>query len=234
MAGVRIRSVASALTGWIRLWRKTMESAVWALEPSHFKVFITCLLMANNRERPWLGSDIEETIPRGSFITSQDHLAEAAVVSRRVVRRAFTNLERIGAIRSKPRSKQYTVITVVNFELYQPLLDDAGQEEGQRGAKDGPRTGHNERSKEVEKERNTSSGSALGPSWTEYLAQHSAEGQQVLAQIVTALATTRKTGKVAQSVLDAPGAKARPLSGDCGAVRLQDLPGPRLRQRGEG
>ncbi len=126
------------LTGWIKFHRKTMSSAVWSLSPAQFKVWATCLLMANNTNRNWFDGKGEVQIPRGSFITTQDDLAKTARVSRKIVRGALASLERIGSIRAKPRAKRYTEITIINFDAYQISEQTKGQEEGQLRAKQGP------------------------------------------------------------------------------------------------
>ena len=135
------------LTGWIKFHRKTMNSATWSLSPGQFKVWAACLLMANNTNRSWFDGAGEVEIPRGSFVTSEPKLAEAAKVTRRVVQGALINLERIGSIRYKRRAKKWTLIEVVNFDTYQGSEWVEGQEEVQVRDKWGTSEGHNVRMK---------------------------------------------------------------------------------------
>ena len=71
----------TSLTGWIKFHRKTMESSVWNLSDAQFKVWVTCLLLANNKDRKWWDGHDEVIIPRGSFVTSEPKLAKEAKVT---------------------------------------------------------------------------------------------------------------------------------------------------------
>lgn len=109
----------TSLTGWIKFHRKTLDSPVWNLSPPQYKVWDACLLLANNKPRKWFDGTREIVIPKGSFVTTERGLAEKVKVSRIVIRRALTGLERIGSIRAQRRAQKYTVIEVVNFDRYQ-------------------------------------------------------------------------------------------------------------------
>ena len=132
----------TSLTGWIKLHRKTLESPVWNLSDAQLRVWLTCLLMANNTNRKWFDGTSEVEIPRGSFITSEPKLAKEARVSRIVVRRALSNLEVLGSFRAKKRAKRYTMIEIVNFDIYQGSEEIESQQMSLRRAKDEPRTSH--------------------------------------------------------------------------------------------
>ncbi len=189
----------TSLTGWIKFYRKIMESPVWDLSDAQLRVWLTCLLMANNKDRKWLHDEVP--IPRGSFVTSKENLAKTARVSRRVVRGALTNLERIGSIRAKTRANKFTFITVVNFDVYQPLDRAEGQEKGQLRANRGPTEGHNERSKEGKKKRKEQEPSSFNEHafWEKFPTQD----QEVIHQTIQVLHSTRKRGRVAGSIIQA-------------------------------
>jgi hypothetical protein len=141
------------LEGWVKLHRQTLHSAVvTSLPPADFKVFVACLLSANNRTRQWFNGHEDEAIPRGSFVTSQPHLAADLRLTRKQIRGALERLEKIGSIWAKPRAKRYTLITIVNFEAYQAPEGAPGQAMGQRRAKSGPTPGHNVRRKKEEEQ----------------------------------------------------------------------------------
>lgn len=165
----RVARASRILTGWLKLYRKMMESTVWTLTDSHFKVWITCLLLANIKEASWFNGRTKEIIPRGSFVTSREHLAKDANVSQKKVRQALANLEAIGAIRAQGRAKHSTLITIVNFDVYQPMEHSEGQAMGQGRAKRGPTEGHNERSREVREEEKTTKSSADAATGTDRL-----------------------------------------------------------------
>jgi hypothetical protein len=139
-------------SGWIRLHRKLLDSAVFtSRSPADLKVFVACLLLANNQPRAWFNGQCEEEIARGTFVTSQFRLAEVTRLSRKEVRGALERLQRHGSIWAKPRAKHSTLITVVNFDTYQCDLESVGQAEGHQRAKTGPTKGHNVRRREVRK-----------------------------------------------------------------------------------
>ncbi len=119
------------MNGWFKFHRTMLDHAVWSLSEGQLKVWVTCLALANIQPKEWWDGRERTEIPAGSFITSQDHLAKAAKLSRRIVRGALTNLERIGSIRAKARANRWTLIEVVNWPLYQGTGDAQGQEEGQ-------------------------------------------------------------------------------------------------------
>jgi len=186
------------LEGWIKHYRKTLESPVWSLSPSQYKVWDACLLLANNTDRKWFDGTGEVMIPRGSFITSEPKLAEMAKVSRKAVRGALTNLERIGSIRAKRRAKRWTLIEVVNFPFYQGDEHGQGQEQGQVRAKQGPSKGHNVRMKNEEREKRTPVFDE-GAFWEKF----SPQDQEIIRQTIRAIHSTRKSGSVADSVIQA-------------------------------
>ena len=111
--------------GWVRLYQKILESPVWRLPPSQFKVFIACLLHANHQDSRWFNGAEEVVIPRGSFITSQPKLAQLAGLGRQAVRGSLATLSKMGSITTKTATKKYTVISVVNFDTYQNAFSEA-------------------------------------------------------------------------------------------------------------
>ena len=178
-----------------------MDSAVWNLSPGQYKVWDTILLLANNTDRRWWNGREEIEIPRGSFVTSQPKLAEKAKVSRKTVMGALTNLERIGSIRAKTRDKRFTLIEVVNFPSYQGADYSEGQEEGQLRDKQGTSKGHNVRMKERENVRKEPPASPFDEqAFWEKFPPHN---QEIIRQTIEAIHTTRKKGRVADSVIQA-------------------------------
>jgi uncharacterized phage protein (TIGR02220 family) len=98
-------------------------------------------MYANHRDQDWWDGSLRLTIPAGSFITSQDHLATLSRTSRKTVRLSIDALIRIGSITANIRAKKYTEITLVNSDRYRGTDLDEGQQEGQVGAKQGPSRG---------------------------------------------------------------------------------------------
>ncbi len=138
---------------WFKTYRDMWEHAVWCLPAGQRCVWLTCLRQANVRAKDWDDGRERVTIPAGSFVTSQPHLAKLAKVSQKVVRGALENLERIGSIRAKVRAKRWTMIEIINWGSYQASQEDGGEAVGEVRAKRGRSEGDNLRIRELENER---------------------------------------------------------------------------------
>lgn len=101
-------------TGFICLWRCVTDWE-WYTDVNTFKLFMHCLLKANYKDKSWQGIKIE----RGSFITSLDNLAFETGLSKMQVRTAIKKLKLTHEITCNSTS-HYSVITVNNYNLYQP------------------------------------------------------------------------------------------------------------------
>jgi hypothetical protein len=104
----------------------------------------------------------------------------------------------------------YTLLTILNYGKYQNPDDMVEEDELSHGvshdlshdrATPEPPTDPREEGKKSKKKERTSPASGL--TLADYLNQHTPEGQEVIRQAVEAIATTRKSGKIAESVLDA-------------------------------
>lgn len=99
--------------GWIKLFRSFLDWQ-WYKNINTKIVFIHLLLKVNYENRKWQGIDI----PRGSYITSYDHLAKDLGLTVQKIRTALNNLKSTNEITLKTTSK-YTRITIENWEKYQ-------------------------------------------------------------------------------------------------------------------
>ena len=140
------------MNGWVRLHRQLLDSPTWKLPDGHRVVWITILLLANHKTNQWWNGSALETIVPGTFITSQQHLAEAAGVTRRVVQKAIKNLNALDSIRFKTRFKKYSLIEVVNWPSYQHEEDTEVQGAVQVRFKSGSSEVHNGRMIRMEEE----------------------------------------------------------------------------------
>jgi len=93
-AGLFIYSESGMNQGWIRLYRKCMDSAIWD-NLKTWRVAETCLLLANHKPQKWYNelAGKEEIIRTGEFITSRKKLAGRAKLSTQEIRTALHNLE---------------------------------------------------------------------------------------------------------------------------------------------
>ena len=98
-------------------------------------LFIHCLLRANHAEGKWRGQGFK----RGQFITSLNSLATETGLTIKQVRIALENLEKTKEL-GKQTTSQNTLLTVLNYDLYQSKgtpKDKAGAKVGQSKGKGG-------------------------------------------------------------------------------------------------
>jgi hypothetical protein len=107
--------------GWIKLNSKILKWEWWD-DPVTAHLFVHILLKANWKDGRWRGIDV----PRGSFITSTEKLANETGLTTKQVRTALNKLVETGEV-GKQTTSRYTHIFVQNYCLYQ----DEGQAEGQ-------------------------------------------------------------------------------------------------------
>lgn len=98
---------------YIKLSRKITEWE-WYKNINTCRLFIHMLLIANWKDGKYEG----KTIPRGSFVSSLQKLAEETELTIREIRTAISHLKSTGEVTSKNYSK-YTVFTVNNYCMYQ-------------------------------------------------------------------------------------------------------------------
>jgi len=105
--------------GYIKLWRKTMESRHFSMSLKHIGMFDYLLLKANWKPGYFRGHKIEP----GQMATSITHLAETVGEQRHRVKRLLNDLESCGMIMRQNVSNRWVLITVCNWALYQSSED---------------------------------------------------------------------------------------------------------------
>ena len=127
--------------GYIFLHRQMLNWG-WYTNTNTKVLFLHCLLKANHVQAVFEN----EIIDRGEFVTSLSHLAEETGLSVKQVRVSLNHLKGTKEVASRSNSK-YTVITIVNYDSYQPngAKDGAneGQAKGKRRASEGQAKGNN-------------------------------------------------------------------------------------------
>lgn len=105
--------------GFIKLHRK-MLSWGWYQDTPVKCLFLHLLLTANFTEGNWRG----EIIKPGQLVTGIKRLSSQIGLTEQQTRTALKKLQSTNEITIKPTNK-YSVITVVNWEKYQGMLDEA-------------------------------------------------------------------------------------------------------------
>ena len=113
--------------GFIKIHRK-MINWEWYKDGATMRLFVHCLLMANWTPGRFMGYEI----PRGSFATSYTNLSEQTGLTRKQVRTALKHLKRTQEL-AQTRTPKFSIITVVNYNIYQVEGTDEGTERAQQG-----------------------------------------------------------------------------------------------------
>ncbi len=98
---------------WIKLHSKLLHWE-WYKVQNTKSVFIHLLLKANWKNGKFKGCDI----PRGSLATGRKQLAEELNLTEQEIRTALKHLKSTNEI-TIVTTKQFSIITVVNYEQYQ-------------------------------------------------------------------------------------------------------------------
>lgn len=110
--------------GWIRVYRKLEDNVLWKNnEPfDRRSAWIDLLLMANYKDNEILFDGKPFVVKCGQCLTSVRKLGVKWSWSKDRVLKFFRLLESIGMI-TKTSTNKRTLITIVNYEIYQGLLD---------------------------------------------------------------------------------------------------------------
>jgi uncharacterized phage protein (TIGR02220 family) len=110
--------------GWIALHRKFLEWE-WYNDHNVKILFLHCLLKANHKEKQWQGLTIE----RGQFVTGRKKLAKETGLTEQQVRTALQKLNTEITIKT---TNKYSVVTVVNYSIYQDKQEENNQQNNQQ------------------------------------------------------------------------------------------------------
>lgn len=150
-------------TGYIKLYRQLQDCWIWRDEedPERFtraQAWIDLLLYANHREKKIRYDDGFKMIKRGQFLTSKRKLAERWMWNRRTVDK-FLNLLAKDEMISLECTAKHTLITIVNYDIYQgdgvaSAPQDAPRSAPQDAPEYTPRSSTNKNDKNVKNDKN--------------------------------------------------------------------------------
>jgi len=123
------------LRGYIKLWRKVLDSAVFQNE-GLLKVFLWCLLKANHKESfvmVKIGNGTSEVkLSPGQFLFGRESAAENLRMSPSTVWKRILKLKNLGFLNIKSDS-HYSIINIVNWSSYQVRQENSDSESNSRG-----------------------------------------------------------------------------------------------------
>jgi DNA-binding transcriptional regulator YhcF (GntR family) len=160
------------MDGWIKLHRCLINKPIWAAsKPEQKAVLITILCLANHESKEWIWQGQKFVVREGQFITSLDSLAKKSGVSRKSVRTALANFEKLEFLANES-AKTGRLITVINWALYQSQEEAPAKESAKHRQSTGkaPATNKNDKNdKNERKERIPASGyDYFSDFWKEY------------------------------------------------------------------
>jgi len=105
--------------GWIKLWRKVFESSVFDSEDhTLFKTFIYCLGRANHKENKIFMNGKEMILKPGQFITGRDEASKDLHFKGKMWDRKVDSLRKL-QILTKQVTNRFTIISIINWDIYQ-------------------------------------------------------------------------------------------------------------------
>ena len=127
--------------GWVKLWRKTLDSEVFA-DPQLMHLFVWCLLSASHTAhhvpvKTGRGNTVI-TVGPGQFLYGRKSLARTLRLKDSTARRRMKRLESMGMIAIQPDT-HFSIVTVCNWSIYQGNSGKSGHPTGH--PKDTRRTG---------------------------------------------------------------------------------------------
>ncbi|RNC62794.1 MAG: hypothetical protein AWM53_02013 [Candidatus Dichloromethanomonas elyunquensis] len=131
--------------GWIKLHRKVLESKTFSkLTAIQKLIAIYIILNANHEDGEWHDSykNIKVPVKRGQLITSRNKIKEWFNYDKEITdQKIRTTLNKLtGEFLTIETTKNYTIITVLNYEVYQKKDKEDNQDINQEITKEQPRT----------------------------------------------------------------------------------------------
>jgi len=108
-------------TGWIKIYRRLQDNPLWGIKPfSKGQAWVDLLLRANHKEGNFvmIGNAKISILP-GQILTSGKLLANVWGWSQHKVTNFQSNLFVNGQIGKPERKSKYTLITIINWSIYQ-------------------------------------------------------------------------------------------------------------------
>lgn len=179
--------------GYVKLYRKTTDSRIFQNE-GLLKFWVWCLLKANHEEA-WvsfkMGTGVTEVhLLPGQFIFGRKSAAKELNMSPSTVRNRMEKLKKIQKLDIR-KDTHCSIITIINWGSYQ----GGNKKEDKRKDRQGtPRGQAEDTNKNYKNEKNT-------PICDFFELKNRYPDQDLLQQVFDAIASTRKFGKVSDSIL---------------------------------
>ena len=118
--------------GWFKFHREAFKKALWkTATPEQKVIFITLLGMVNFSPNEWIFKGKKYVAESGQMVTSLDSIVKECGkgISIKNVRTALTKFKKLGFL-AYEAANDGTLLTIVNWELYQGNDDEDGKANG--------------------------------------------------------------------------------------------------------
>ena len=119
---------------WVKSYRKFRDWE-WYKKPGMFRLFHHLIYGANHKPGKWQGLEID----RGQIVSGRNKLSEETGLSPQQIRTCLSRLQETGELTIKS-TNQFSIITICNYDKYQPIDFDINQQVNQRSTSDQPQT----------------------------------------------------------------------------------------------
>lgn len=117
--------------GWCKFHKRILDWR-WYTDGNTFRLFFHLIMTASHKDKPWKNI----VIKRGQRIASYDSLAEELQLTRKQIRTALNHLKETNEV-AHEGAKQYSIITIINYDKYQALLSEEDPQDEEEGANEG-------------------------------------------------------------------------------------------------
>ncbi len=197
--------------GWVRLHRKLADHPIWTREKfTKGQAWVDLILLASYADHIAFQSTKAVTVKRGQVLTSQVNLAKRWRWNRETVRTFLLLLKSTNMVAietSKATDTGYTLITMLNYELYQgerlepkilPSAIDSAIETSIEPASNQHPTATINKGKKGKKEKEPPPSVFNEQTFWE---KFPPQDQEIIRQTIQVLHSTRKRGRVADSII---------------------------------
>ena len=118
--------------GYIKIYRKITENRLWNIKPfSKIQAFIDLIMMANHIDKTVFFRDQLIEVKRGQLVTSLSKLSIKWGWSRHKTKTCLDLVQKLDSIKYIIKDKRFMIITICNYDIYNPQILSEGQVKGQ-------------------------------------------------------------------------------------------------------
>ena len=134
--------------GYVKLWRKSLDTVVFT-NPNTWLLWSYCLMKATHKKRTVMIGNQEISLNPGQFIFGRKKASSETGLSEQKIRTSLDQLRKRKNLTIKSTNK-YSLITIINWDTYQPDNQQPNQQPNQQITSKQPTNNHRQECKELE------------------------------------------------------------------------------------